>query len=144
VRRLRRRIVPARAGPLTRRPGHRDSGALTLSYVVVFPVFLIALMTIAQVSVWYLARSAALAAARQGADAARLENAGSGAGPPAAVSFAQSVAHGFLINPRASDTGSTARTIQITVRGRVPTLVPGMHLRVRQVAQAPVEQFTTP
>ena len=58
-----------------RRRGRGDHGALTLSYVIIVPVFLAAVMVIVQTSLWYLARQAALAAARQGADAARVLNA---------------------------------------------------------------------
>jgi Flp pilus assembly protein TadG len=121
-----------------------DSGAFTLSYVIIVPVFMAALLVIAQGSVWYLARSAALAAARAGADAARVLSAPAGAGPRAAVAFARSAAPGYLLGPRATTAGSTSRTIEVTVTGRVPTLVPGLSLSVSQVAAAPVEQFTTP
>jgi Flp pilus assembly protein TadG len=58
-----------RPGP-PRRPGRAgnrgDKGALTLTYVIIVPVFLVAVMVIVQTSLWYLARQAALAAARQG------------------------------------------------------------------------------
>jgi hypothetical protein len=117
---------------------------MSLSYVIIVPIFMLALMVVAQAAVWFLARSVALSAARQGADAARVENAPPGVGVPAARSFAESAAPGFLLRPRASAAGSTAETIQIRVSGRVPTLVPGMHLRVSQIVQVPVERFTTP
>ena len=68
---------------LGRAHGRGDRGALTLSYVVIVPVFLLVVMAIAQTSLWYLARQAALAAARQGADAARAQHAPLDAGPPA-------------------------------------------------------------
>ena len=124
--------------------GDSERGALILSYMIIVPVFMAALMVIVQGSLWYLAREAALAAARQGADAARVLHAPPGAGPRAAVAFARSSASGFLLHPRASPNGSTATTVQITVTGRVPSLVPGLPIHVTQVAQAPVEQFTTP
>jgi TadE-like protein len=124
--------------------GRRDTGAMTLSYVIVFPAFLAALMVIVQGSLWYLAREAALAAARQGADAARVLHAPPGAGPRAALAFAHSAASGYLLHPRAFSSGSTATTVQITVTGRVPSLVPGLPISVSQAAQVPVEQFTTP
>ena len=62
----------------------RDSGALPLSYVIIVPVFLLALMVITQAAMWFLARSAALAAARQGADAARVQPVSLAAGVSAA------------------------------------------------------------
>jgi Flp pilus assembly protein TadG len=124
----------------------RDSGALTLSYVIVFPVFLLALMAIVQAALFYLARQAALAAARHGVDAARVLHAPAGAGPAAALAFARSAGSGYLLGPSASSGGSTPTTIEITVHGRVPSLVPGLTLTVSmsQDAAAPVERFTAP
>lgn len=123
-----------------------DAGAFTLSYVIIVPVFLAALMVIAQLAVYYLASSAALAAARQGVDAAREAHAAAGAGPIAAEAFARSAAPGYLLSPTAVAVRSgSAQTIAIQVTGGVPSLVPGLPLlHVTQVAQAPVERFTAP
>lgn len=127
-----------------RRHRRGDRGALTLSYVIIVPVFLLAVMVIVQASLWYLGRQAALAAARQGADAARVVGAPNGAGPRAALAFARSAASGYLLGPSADSAGSSGTTVAITVRGQVPSLVPGVVINVSQVARAPVEQFTTP
>jgi TadE-like protein len=121
-------------------PG-RDRGALTLGYVVIIPVFLAALMVIAQASVWYLARETAIAAARQGADIARTARTPPGQGAAAAVAFASQAAPGFLLRPSASAAGSSAQTVRITVTGHVPSLVPGMVITVTEVVTAPVERF---
>jgi Flp pilus assembly protein TadG len=118
-----------------------DAGALTLSYVVVLPVVFMFLMVVIQASFWFLAREAALAAARQGADAARAFDASLTAGPAAAVSFARNTAGGYLLHPRASTVGSTTTTVSITVRGVVPSFVPGLVVRVSETVQAPVEEF---
>jgi hypothetical protein len=127
-----------------RRPEDTESGALSLGYIIVFPAFLLAIMLIMQATYWYLARQTALAAARQGVDAARTVGALPGAGPVAAVAFAQSAGSGYLISPTANAVGSTAQTVQIQVQGQVISIFPGFSLAVTQVAQAPVEQFTTP
>ncbi|HVB46429.1 MAG TPA: hypothetical protein VNF47_27480 [Streptosporangiaceae bacterium] len=119
-----------------------DAGALMLSYVIVVPVFLAGIMVIAQASVWYLARETALAAARRGADVARTAQPPPGPGVRAAVAFATAAAPGFLVAPVASAAGSSATTVRITVSGRVPSLVPGMVITVREVVTAPVERFT--
>jgi Flp pilus assembly protein TadG len=122
----------------------RDSGALTLTYVIIVPVFLLIIMIIVQAAMWFLARSAALAAARQGVDAARVQPVSTAAGVAAADSFASRAAPGYLLNPQASATNSSAVTIVISVTGNVPSLVPGLPIRVTQVAAAPVERFTAP
>lgn len=126
------------------RLARRDDGALTLSYLIIVPVFMFAVMGIVQGAMWYLAREAALAAARQGADAARVPGAAPGAGPQAALSFASSSASGYLLGPTATASGSTPTTVQITVCGHVPTFVPGLDVHVSEAAQAPVEQFAVP
>ena len=120
----------------------RDDGALTLSYVVIMPVFLAAILVIVQACVWYLARETAIAAARQGADVARTAHPPPGRGTQAAVIFARQAAPGFLLAPTASSAGSSAATVTIRVSGRVPSLVPGMVITVSEVVTAPVERFT--
>ena len=127
-----------------RRPGRRDAGALILTYVIIVPVFMLAVMVIIQGALWYLAREAALAAARQGADAARVRGAAAGAGPQAAMAFARNDASGYLLGPSATDSGSSPTTIQIRVSGHVPTFVPGLAINISQVVQAPVEKFIAP
>jgi len=134
-----------------RPPGHRraraswlrrDDGALTLSYVIVIPVFLAGIMVIVQACVWYLARETAIGAARQGADVARTAHPPPGRGAAAAVVYARQAAPGFLLAPSASAAGSSAATVRIRVSGRVPSLVPWMVLTVSEVVTAPVERFT--
>jgi hypothetical protein len=114
---------------------------MTLSYVIILPVFLAGIMTIAQVSVWYLARQAALAAARHGADVARTANPPPGSGAQAAVAFAMSAAPGFLLSPSASIQISANHTVTVTVTGQAPSLVPGLPISVSEVVTAPVERF---
>lgn len=117
---------------------------MVLGYIVVVPVFMVAVLAIAQGAMWYLAREAALAAARQGADAARLPGGSAGDGRSAALAFARNAASGYLLQPDANTGGSSAATVQITVSGTVPTLVPMWQLNVSQTVQAPVERFAAP
>jgi Flp pilus assembly protein TadG len=142
--RLARLALLARRVRLGRPGADPEAGSLSLSYVIIVPVFLLALTIIAQSAMWFLARSAALAAARQGVDAARIQPVSTNAGVAAADSFANRAAHGYLIGPQASADGSSAVTIVITVTGHVPSLVPGLPIRVTQVAEGPVERFTLP
>jgi Flp pilus assembly protein TadG len=134
-------------GPGLRRLVRRDDGALVLTYVIIVPVFMLVIMVIIQGALWYLAREAALAAARQGVDAARLPGAGPGAGTQAALAFARNDASGYLLGPSAAaatGAGNATPTIQITVTGHVPTFVPGLVINISQAVQAPVEKFVAP
>ncbi|HXW45364.1 MAG TPA: TadE/TadG family type IV pilus assembly protein [Streptosporangiaceae bacterium] len=118
-----------------------DAGALSLSYVVVMPAVFLFIMVVIQASFWFLARDAALAAARQGADAARVLGSSQAAGPAAALAFARQAGEGYLLDPAASTRHSSAATVSITVTGHVPSFVPGVVFRVSETVQAPVEEF---
>jgi hypothetical protein len=123
------------------RLGRDDRGALTLSYIAVMPFVFLFIMVLIQASFWFLARDAALAAARQGADAARAMNAPRAAGPAAALAFARQAGQGYLEDPVAIATGSTGSTVSITVSGHVPSFVPGLVVHVTETVQAPAEEF---
>ena len=115
--------------------------------MIIVPVFMLVIMVIIQGALWYLAREAALAAARQGADAARVPGAAPGAGTQAALAFARTDASGYLLGPSASASGTAGAataTIQVTVTGHVPTFVPGLVINISQAVQAPVEKFVAP
>jgi hypothetical protein len=122
-------------------PGDTDRGALSLSYAVILPIVLMFIAIVIQASFWFLARQAALAAARQGADAARVLGGSPAAGRAAALAFAQHSGAGYLLDPGASTGGSSASTVAVTVTGHVPTFVPGLVVHVSETAQAPVEEF---
>jgi Flp pilus assembly protein TadG len=135
-------IRPIRRSRFARRSAwSRETGAFTLSYVIVVPVFLIGIMTIVQASIWYLARETVLAAARQGADVARTAQPPPGDGAAAAVQFAQSSADGWMKDVSASTAGSSASTVRITVTGQITSFVPGWTIHVSEVVTAPVEKF---
>ncbi|HET7014770.1 MAG TPA: TadE family protein [Streptosporangiaceae bacterium] len=142
-------IRPIRRHPRTRRLAGSsktlsrggEAGAMTLSYVIIVPVFLVGIMVIVQMSIWYLARESVLAAARHGADVARTSQPPPGTGAQAAISFATSATTTFLRDVTASTRGTTAATVRITVSARIPSLVPGLTIRVREVVTAPVERF---
>ncbi len=132
----------ALAGRVSRlAPGGDDRGALTLGYLVVLPFLFLFIMVMIQASFWFLAREAALAAARQGADAARAFGASRAAGPAAALTFARRSGRGYLDAPAASSAGSSRTTVSITVTGQAPSLVPGLVVAVSETVQAPAEEF---
>jgi hypothetical protein len=141
IRRLSSRATGAPRVTAQPPPGDADRGALSLSYAVILPIVLLFIMIVIQASFWFLAREAALAAARQGADAARVLGGSPEAGRAAALVFAQHSGAGYLLDPGVSTDGSTASTVAVTVTGHVPTFVPGLVVHVSETAQAPVEEF---
>jgi Flp pilus assembly protein TadG len=141
MRRLAGSLRTLSRGALFRRARSGEAGALTLSYVIIVPVFLVGIMTIVQASIWYLARDVALSAARHGADVARTSHPPPGNGAQAAISFATSATPGFLSDIAATSRGTTAATVRITVSASIPSFVPDLVIHVREVVTAPVERF---
>lgn len=121
-------------------PG-RDRGSATLPYVVLFPFFLLLIGTCFQAALWYSARNAALASAQEGLRVARARNGTPGAGQAAALGFAAQVADGQLLKPSADVATGADQTIAVTVSGEVWSFVPGMKVRVAQVARGPKERW---
>jgi Flp pilus assembly protein TadG len=123
-----------------RRPDRGDTGALTLSYVIVFPVVLFAILFIVQAALYYLAHNLALAAARQGADVAREYNSTDGAGAAAALTLIRQGGSGMLAGERAVAT-RTGTTVTVTVSGVAWSLLPGLPVTVSETVQEPIERF---
>jgi Flp pilus assembly protein TadG len=122
------------------KPVRADSGALTLSYVIVFPAVLIALLFIVQAALYFMAHNLALAAAQQGADVAREYNSTDGAGSAAALSLIRQDGSGMLETERAVAT-RTGTTVTVTVSGQAWSLVPGLPVTVTETVQEPIERF---
>jgi hypothetical protein len=111
--------------------------------VIFLPALLFAVLVICQGVLFYMARQSALAAARQGVEAARVLNAPPGAGPQAALQLIRTAAPGWLTHPAAA--AGLGRTVQVTVTGGVLSLIPipGLQIHITETVQAPAERFTT-
>ncbi len=123
-----------------RQPDRADAGALTLSYVIVFPAVLIALLFIVQTALYFTADNLVLAAAQQGADVAREYNSTDAAGSAAALSLVRQDGSGMLETERAVAT-RTSTTVTVTVSGQAWSLIPGLPVSVSETVQEPVERF---
>ena len=133
--------LPAGRG---RGPSRPDRGSATLELVIIFPVLLLIIFTVVQASLFFYARSLALAAAQEGVRAARAENAHLPDGVTRARAFLTTTAGDSLLTPTVSSTGSSATQIRIRVTGRSLSVLPGVPgLTVSQEATGPKERFTT-
>lgn len=108
--------------------------------VLVFPALLILFLVIIQFGLWYEAEHAAISAAQQGAQAARLRGGTAAAGKLAATGFLHEAAPTLVEQPSVVVTRSAA-TASASVAGVVESLFPGIHLHVSASASAPVEAF---
>jgi Flp pilus assembly protein TadG len=119
-----------------------EQGVTSAELVIVTPVLLLLILLIVQVGLYFHASHIALAAAEEGARAARTRLGTAAAGQARARRFVSSLGSGLLLSPvvTASRGPTTAR---VEVRARIATVVPGFQLAVDRVVESPVERFTT-
>lgn len=120
----------------------RQRGSATLEAAVIYPVVLLLVLLAVNVALWFHARNLALAAAQEGVRVGRAYGSSPEAGRAAAERFAQEVGSSFLLSPSISVTRGED-TVVAMVRGQAISLVPMFTITVGQVAQAPVEKWTT-
>lgn len=120
--------------------GERGSVSV-IAAAIAFPAVIALLAGFFQGALWFAARSAALAAAQQGVDAARGTGETLAQGEAAACAFARTVGAGMLRGP--SCTGSTGATVTITVCGNAPSLIALFPVRACEQAHGARERFTT-
>ncbi|GIF83267.1 TadE family protein [Catellatospora bangladeshensis] len=128
---------PATGRPAARRA--RDRGAGTVEMAIIALPLLIFTFLVVQAALVFYARSIALGAATQGANAARVYGSPAGTGESNARDFLERIGVGLedpVINVR---TG--AESVTVTVTGRATSILPLVSFDVEQSASGPVERF---
>lgn len=115
-------------------------GTATTQVVIVFPAVFFMLMLAVQFGLWYHASHVAIAAAQEGARAARVEGASAAQGRAAAQRFLAEVNSDLIRAPQVT-ASRDADHVRVEVRGASIEVVPGFSLPVRAVSDAPVERF---
>ncbi|MBO1756466.1 TadE/TadG family type IV pilus assembly protein [Allobranchiibius sp. CTAmp26] len=128
---------------LRRRAGaQRERGSSSIQMVMLLPALFAIMFLGLQGSLWYHARSVAIAAAQEGARTAGAHNSSADAGINDATSFIAD-AGGADVLAGATVTGNrSAVTATVTVRGSSMSVIPGWTITVRQSASVPVERLT--
>lgn len=122
-----------------------DRGEASIQMAIVFPFVILLTLAVVQAGMWFHARNIALAAAREGVTAARTYQATDSDGAARAREVLGRIAGDSLRTPTVSTAGSGAESVQVTVTGTAPSLLPGIGgLHVSQSATGPREHWTTP
>lgn len=121
-----------------------DRGSVSLEIAILGPALLLLVFSVVQVSLWFCARSLALAAAQEGVNAARTYSADPGSGVTRARAFINEQAGDSLTQTTVTSAGSSPTLIRIQVTGRSLSVLPGVPgIEVTQSAAGPIERFTT-
>jgi Flp pilus assembly protein TadG len=122
-------------------PGNKaEDGSSTVEVVIVFPLLILTLMLVFQFAFWYHARHVALAAAEEGARAARVDTGTAAAGAARAERFVRDLGSSVIVNPKVS-ASRNLDVARVEVSGQARNVVPGLRLPIRQASQGPTERF---
>jgi hypothetical protein len=122
-----------------RRTRRSDSGSSSVAMAIVFPAVAILVVAFTQAAMLAAARNVALAAAEEGLRIARARGGTLAQGQAAATAFARR--EPVLVSPSATASGST--TIEVRVRGKAPSILPGIRLSINEAARGARERFTS-
>jgi hypothetical protein len=117
-------VLPRRLrGAASRGRNSGEAGSASIEFVITAVAVIAIMFTAIQAATWYWARSIALAAAQEGADAQRAYDATPRSGVTAANAFIASTGDG-LNHPRIS-VDADPQQVQVTVTGDCLSVIPG-------------------
>jgi Flp pilus assembly protein TadG len=136
-------MTPAAPQPRRGQPG-RDQGSASLEFAITAVAVLAVIFTAIQAANYFWARSVAIAAAQEGADAQRAYNAAPGSGQARAEAFIASA--GDTLSDTTVTITSDGQQVQAIVSGQCLSIIPGFCSRViiRATVYGTVERITSP
>ncbi len=135
---------PSPDGPATpsrgQSPPRGQQGTVTLEALLVYPLVLLIAWIGMQLALVHLANRVALAAAEEGASAARARAGTLTAASQRAHRYLDVLGSGLLADPTIR-IQRTADTVTAEVHGKAQRIVPGFPVGVTQTVQSPTERF---
>lgn len=139
-RRSGRRRPATRTTTASRRRPDGDRGSVTLQFVILVPAIFLAIFTCVQVSMYSFARSVALTAAEEGANAQRAFGAPPGIGHDKAMAVVQR--QGDTLRNPTVNVQVVGDEVVVTVSGLTQSVLPGFDgYTVTESASGPIEEF---
>ncbi len=123
---------------------HDEVGAASVvQTVIVAPALLLMLMVIVQFALFEHAQSVAEDAAQQGAEVARRFDGSEATAHDEAERYLTALGPKMLTS-HSITVRRTQQQATVTITGRVISLVPGIHLRIRETSVGPTERYVPP
>lgn len=120
-----------------------ERGAASTQLVLVTPVLILMVMLIIQFGLWYHGSHVAIAAAQEGARAARLEGSSAAAGEERARAFLGALGQEVVGEAQVVATRGP-EVARVEVSGVSVAVVPGFRLPIHAVSEGNVERFRPP
>jgi Flp pilus assembly protein TadG len=118
-------------------------GSAAVELVLLTPLLMICVLVVVQFALWQHARQVLLAAAQEGARAARAQGGTAEEGRARAFDYIEQIGPDLVSSP-AVDVDRGLDIVSVQVRGQAVNIVPGLPLRVTATSAGPVERFRAP
>lgn len=120
-----------------------ERGSAAVEYVLLTPLLMVCVLVVVQFALWQHARQVLLAAAQEGARAARAQGGSAEDGRARALGYIEQIGPDLVSAP-AVDVDRGVDVVSVRIRGQAVNIVPGLALRVTAVSAGPVERFRAP
>ncbi len=131
----------ARSIPHRRRSG-AERGSAAVELVLLTPLLMVCVLVVVQFALWQHARHVLLAAAQEGARAARAQGATAEDGRLRAQDYIVQIGPDLVTAPTI-EVDRSLDLVTARIRGQAVNIVPGVPLRVTATSAGPVERFRT-
>ena len=121
-----------------------ERGSLTIEMVILLPALFAIMFLGMQAALYYHARTLAIAAAQEGAQAAAGQNGNTSLGASAAATFIATAGGDNVLSGARATANRSATTVTVTVIGHSLSVIPGWDPVITQTASVPVERLTAP
>ncbi len=132
----------ARTSPSRRRSG-RERGSAAVELVLLTPLLMVCVLIVVQFALWQHARHVLLAAAQEGARAARAQGATAEDGRLRAEDDIGQIGPDLVAAP-VIKVDRDLEVVTVRIRGQAVNIVPGLPLGVTAISAGPVERFRSP
>ena len=120
-----------------------DEGSSAIELVLLTPALMVCVLLIVQFALWQHARHVLLAAAQEGARAARAQGGTADDGRTRASNYIRQLGPDLVTAP-VIDVARGTDSVSVRISGRAVNIVPGLPLRVTATSTGPVERFRAP
>lgn len=131
-----------RHGLSGRRPP-AEQGSAAIEFVLLAPLLMVCVLIVIQFALWQHARHVLLAAAQEGARAARAQGGSAEDGRLRAHEYIGQLGPELVTSP-VVDVDRGFETVTVRIRGQAVNIVPGLPLPVTATSAGPVERFRAP
>jgi Flp pilus assembly protein TadG len=120
-------------------PG-KERGSAAIELVLLTPLLMVCVLVVVQFALWQHARHVLLAAAQEGARAARAQGASAEDGRLRAYDYIGQLGPDLVSAP-VVEVDRGVDTVTVRIRGQAVNIVPGLPLMVTATSAGPVERF---